>query len=98
MMFSEKYNKVITGLISGLILPFLIGLIIYLFSAAPQSLNSYLDIIADSDIETHAISLCVFPNLLIFLAFNRFDMLNASRGVLFMTIIWAFLVFGIKLF
>jgi hypothetical protein len=25
-------------------------------------------------------------------------MLNASRGVLFMTIIWAFLVFGIKLF
>ena len=98
MMFSEKYDRLLTGLISGLLLPFLIGFIIYLFSAAPQSPNSYLNRIVDSDIVTHAISLCVFPNLLIFLAFNRFDMLNASRGVLFMTIIWAFLVFGIKLF
>ena len=33
MKFTEKYDKVITGLISGLVFPFIIGLIIYLFSS-----------------------------------------------------------------
>lgn len=98
MIFSEKYDKVFTGLILGLLLPFITGFLIYLFSAAPQSLHSYLARIADSDIITHSITLCVFPNIIIFLIFNRYDMLSAARGVLTITIIWAFLVFGIKLF
>ena len=33
MTFSEKYDKVLTGLISGFVFPFIVGLIIYLFSA-----------------------------------------------------------------
>jgi hypothetical protein len=50
----------------------------------------------NADIITHSISLCVFPNLLIFMLFNRFDMLKATRGVLAMTIVWAVIVFGVK--
>jgi hypothetical protein len=96
MTFSEKYNNVFTGLLSGLLFPFLIGLIIYLFSHGDLSLHSYIARIADSNIITHSITLCVFPNIFIFLIFNRFDMLRASRGVLAMTIGWAVIVFGIK--
>ena len=96
MTFSEKYNKVLTGLISGLIFPFIIGLIIYIFSPGHHTLHSYLVRIADSNIITHSITLCVFPNILIFLIFNRFDMLRASRGVLTITIVWAVIVFVIK--
>ena len=96
MTFSEKYNNVFTGLLSGLLFPFLIGLIIYLFSHVDLSLHSYIARIADSNIITHSITLCVFPNIFIFLIFNRFDMLRASRGVLAMTIGWAVIVFGIK--
>jgi hypothetical protein len=96
MTFSEKYDKVLTGLISGLILPFIIGLIIYIFSHGQYNLHSYLARIADSNIITHSITLCVFPNIFIFLIFNRFDMLRASRGVLAMTILWAVIVFGVK--
>jgi hypothetical protein len=93
----EKYDKVITGIISGLIFPFIIGVIIYFFSAEHQSLHSYLTRIADSKIVTHSITLCVFPNIIIFLIFNRLDMLRATRGVLAITIVWAALVFLVKL-
>jgi hypothetical protein len=96
MTLSEKYDKILTGVVAGLILPFIVGLIIYSFSAGHQSIHSYLDRIANSNIITHAITLCVFPNIFIFLIFNRFDMLRASRGVLTITIIWAIIVFGFK--
>jgi hypothetical protein len=96
MTFSEKYDKVLTGLISGLLLPFIIGLIIYLFSPDHRPLHVYLARIVNSNIVTHVITLSVFPNVFIFLLFNRFDMLRASRGVLAITIVWAVIVFGIK--
>ena len=96
MKFHEKYDKVLTGLISGFIFPFIIGLTIYIFTSGHQSLHSYLIRIADSNIVTHSITLCVFPNIIIFLIFNRFDMLKATRGVLAMTIVWAVIVFGVK--
>jgi hypothetical protein len=97
MTFSRKYDKIYTGLILGLIFPFILGLIIFIFSSGHYTIQSYLARILESDIITQSITLCVFPNIFIFLIFNRFDMLRASRGVLAMTIIWAVIVFGIKL-
>jgi hypothetical protein len=97
MKFYEKYDKVLTGVVSGLIFPFIVGIVIYLFSSGHQSLHSYLVRIADSNIITHSITLCVFPNILIFMIFNRLDMLRATRGVLAMTIVWAVIVFGVKI-
>jgi hypothetical protein len=96
MKFYEKYDKVLAGTISGLVFPFIVGIIIYLFSSGHQSLHAYLVRIADSNIITHAITLCVFPNILIFMIFNQLDMLRAARGVLGMTIVWAVIVFGVK--
>ena len=96
MISAEKYDKVLTGLISGLLLPFIVGSTIFLFSSGQITFHSYLERIAESHIITHAITLCVFPNVLIFLLFNRFDMLRASRGVLAITIVWAILVFVVK--
>lgn len=97
MKFYEKFDNVLTGLISGLVFPFIIGIIIYTFSSDHQSLHLYLDRIADSNIITHTITLCVFPNIIIFLIFNQFDMLRSTRGVLAITIVWAVLVFGVKI-
>jgi hypothetical protein len=97
MKLYERFDKIITGVISGLVLPLITGLIIYAFTSDHQSLHTYVARIADSSIVTHAITLCVFPNILIFLIFNRLDMLLATRGVLAMTIIWAIVVFGVKI-
>ena len=96
MKFYEKYDKVLTGIISGLVFPFIIGITIYLLSSGHQSLHLYLVRIADSKIITHSITLCVFPNILIFMIFNQLDMLRATRGVLAVTIVWAVIVFGVK--
>jgi hypothetical protein len=98
MKFSEKYDKLVFGIISGVLFPPIIGLIIYIFSAHGRSLASYLERISDANIVTHAITLCVFPNVFIFLLFNRFDMLKGARGILAATIAWAAIVFAIKLF
>ncbi len=98
MTLPEKYDRVVTGLLSGLLLPFIIALLVFLFAKGDHTMQAWLRRIIDSDIVTHIITLCVFPNILIFLLFNHFDMLRASRGVLAITIAWAILVFGIKLF
>jgi hypothetical protein len=96
MTRSEKYDKVITGIVAGFILPFIVGLIIFLFTSHNQSMKDYIDRIIESRIITHSITLCVFPNIIIFLISNRFDMLRASKGILAVTIFWALIVFGVK--
>ncbi len=98
MNFSVRFDKTVVGFLSGLLLPFLVGIAIYIFSPSHLSLQSYLERIVESHIITHSITLCVFPNVIIFLLFNRLDMLKATRGVLAMTILWAVIVFGVKLF
>jgi hypothetical protein len=96
MTLPEKFNKVITGIISGLILPFITAMIIFLFARGDPDLQTWLKKIAEANIITHIITLCVFPNILIFLLFNNFDMLKASKGVLGITIVWFVLVFAVK--
>jgi hypothetical protein len=96
MKFTEKYDKLSAGLISGLLLPVVTGLIIFAFSSHGRTLTTYLQRILDANIVAHAITLCVFPNVAVFLLFNRYDMLRSARGVLAMTIIWAISVFIIK--
>jgi hypothetical protein len=96
MTLYERYDKLITGLIAGFLFPFIIGLTIFLFSSGEMSLGTYLIRLKESDIITHSITLCVFPNIFIFLIFNRFDMLLATRGVLAVTIVWAVIVFAVK--
>jgi hypothetical protein len=96
MTLSQKFDKVLTGFITGLIFPCIIGLIIYFFSHGQQNFLSYLSRVANSNIIIHSITLYVFPNILFFLLFNQLDMLRASRGVLTITIVWAVAVFAIK--
>ena len=92
-----KYDKQIIGFAAGFVLPLLTGFIIYFFSADGMTIIKYLEHINRSNIITHSISLCVFPNVIIFLIFNRLDVLNAAKGVLAVTIMCALLVLALKL-
>jgi hypothetical protein len=96
MTLPLKFNKLIIGIISGLVLPFITATIIFLFARGDPNLQTWLKKIVEADILTHIITLCVFPNIFIFLLFNYFDMLKASKGVLAITIVWAVLVFAVK--
>jgi hypothetical protein len=96
MKYSEKIDRFLPGFVAGLVMPFIVGIIIFLFSSGGNDLHMYLRKIAESDIITHSITLCVFPNVFIFILFNHFDMLRASRGILAVTIVWALIVFAVK--
>lgn len=96
MTRTEKYDKLLPGVIAGFLVPILIGVIVYLFSTGNRSPGEYIKRIVDADIITHIISLCVFPDIFLFLIFIRLDMLRAARGVLGITIFWAVLVFAVK--
>jgi len=98
MKLNEKYDKTIAGVVSGIILPLVAFTVFYLATADGLSPEKYFKRISDLGNITQIMSVSVFSNIIIFLIFNRFDMLRASRGVLGVTIIWAFVVFGIKLF
>jgi len=95
-MNTVKFDKQITGYLSGFFLPVIIALAMYLFSAGEQTLSEYFARVISAGIVTHFLSLAVLPNIVIFLLFNRFDMLKATRGVLGITIFWAIVVFAIK--
>ena len=93
----SKYDKLTIGFAAGLVLPLVVGLAVYFFSAGGMNIIKYLEHLNRANIITHSISLCVFPNVLIFFIFNKLNMLNATKGVLAITIVWAFLMFALKI-
>lgn len=98
MWFRERFNNAIAGAVSGLLLPVIAFMIFFLSTRKGMSLTHYFHKMEDANNITEIMSVAVFTNIIIFLLFNRLDMLRASRGVLGITIAWALLVFGIKLF
>ena len=96
MTLPEKYDKLYLGAGAGFVIPVLISVIVWPFLPVTISPGDYYRKLIDADIMTHIISLCVFPNIFLFLIFNRLDMLRATRGVLGITIFWAVLVFAVK--
>ena len=97
MKVTEKYNNLTTGIIAGILLPIITAFIMYLVAKNDLSLGEWIRKISDAGIVSKVITLSVIPNVFIFLIFNHFYMLRASRGVLGTTIAWAVLVFGEKL-
>jgi hypothetical protein len=90
-------NRFITGFLSGLILPVIISIIVFIVSSDELEAGAYINRIVNRNILTHMISVFVFPNVFLFLIFNRFDKLRSARGILGVTILWAILVFIIKM-
>lgn len=93
----NRLNKPLIGIIAGLILPLIAWLIFYAFTSHGLSLTEYYRHTRIIGNTIQILSVSVFTNIIIFLVFNKLDMLEASKGVLGVTIAWALLVFGIKL-
>lgn len=94
----SRYDRMITGLITGIILPFFTALIIYAFVSHGATIPEYVTGIIKSGYMTHAITLCVVPCVILFFVFNRLDMLQAARGILTATIFWLFVILAWRIF
>ncbi len=97
MWSKQRFNNALTGVASGLILPVLAFFVFFMVTRHGLPLGQYFQKMIAADNLTEVMSVSVFTNILVFLLFNHFDMLRASKGVLGITLIWAFVVFGIKL-
>jgi hypothetical protein len=86
------------GFLAGLFLPVIIFFTVFLFSDKGISFSVYVD----SMWQLHALvklgSLCVFANVLIFMGFIKLKYDKAARGVLAVTILYAFGVLISKAF
>lgn len=96
MSIPEKYNRLITGVLAGFIVPVLMMTVFFLWKSGGMTVAQFFSRLAYNDVLTNTVSVSVFANVFIFLLFNRLDMLRASRGILGITILWAILVFVLK--
>ncbi|MBN2772948.1 MAG: hypothetical protein JXR31_01775 [Prolixibacteraceae bacterium] len=94
----RKNDKLSWGFATGFLLPFFIFIIIYLIRYPEVPLFEYLSRLWDFNILIKILSLCVFPNLFIFLLYIRRKMDFAARGVLAATLIYALVVLASILF
>lgn len=97
MKTSEKYDRVLTGVLTGIVVPFIVMFLFFLWKSGTYTIVEFFERLISAGVLTNVISVSVFANVIFFLMFNRFDMLRASRGILGITIIWAIIVFIVKL-
>ena len=94
----HKFDRMQFGFWPGLLMPLLVFAIVYLIKGECQPFSQYIKGLWAFNILIKLLSLCVFPNLLLFLFFIRKKYDWAARGVLMATFIYAFVVLFSKLF
>jgi hypothetical protein len=95
---NHKSDKMQFGFWPGLVMPLLVFIIVYMVEGEGQAFPQYVKSLWVFNVLIKLLSLCVFPNLLLFLFFIRKKYDWAARGVLMSTFIYAFVVLFSKLF
>ena len=93
----RKNDKISVGFATGLLMPFFVFLLVYVVRYPDMPLFQYLAGLWQFDAMLKVVTLCVFPNLFLFLLYIRRKMDYAARGVLAATFIYAVLVFASKI-
>ena len=96
----KKYNKPVYGLLSGIILPAVAFLIYYGYSAfsvaGKLSLFDFIQTIYKEGAFIPVLSLCVLPNLILYLIFKKLDYWYAIKGVILSVLAYTVLVLILK--
>ena len=92
-----NFNRQPVGIILGLIAPLLVMFCFYLIKYSRFTIPEFLDLIMGAQIFTPLISLSVIINLLLFFIFYWTHRDYAARGVIFATMIYAFVVVVLKM-
>jgi len=94
----KNRNKLAAGFWPAIALPAVIFVILYFFSKREIGLGEYFVSLWKLGALIKIVSLCVLPNLILFLNFYRLKYDLAARGVLMATFLYAFLVMITKAF
>lgn len=95
MKVAAKYDQLVVGLIFGLLVPVITFFITWMVKS-DDSLATYFRQFQQLNSLSSLISLSTLPNLLFFFVFIWLNMYRAARGVIFATLLLAFLMLIIK--
>ena len=93
----NQYDKLLIGWLIGTIVPLVFFLIVFMVKYSQLDFIVFVKNMWQMKIFLKLLSLCVFPNLGIFMIYlnRKFD--NAARGIILATFMYAFLVLIAKL-
>jgi hypothetical protein len=94
----SRFDSLWLGLIVGIMVPAIALFMFYYSSFTRVPLSYFIQYSIQINILPQVLSMCVLPNLGIFFLFMWRNHYLSARGIIFATIIAAFLVLGIKLF
>jgi hypothetical protein len=99
MHFDDRslfFNKIIYGVIVGLIMPVFSFLLYYIYRFGQYSFADYLQFLIESKKLVNVLSLTVLPNLAPFMLFINSSRYSAGRGVLTSTVLLGIVIFILK--
>jgi len=95
-MSDKKWNSLKLGALLGVLLPLLVMIGIFFWKFSFDDIQTIWHQFYELELFSKFLSVCVYPNLLLFFIFIWRNLLLSARGVLLSTIILAFLVLIIK--
>jgi hypothetical protein len=94
-MSEKKFNSLLTGLIPALVLPVLTLLAFWLIKS-DRGFVDFLQRFQQMDMLSKVVSLAAIPNLLLFFLFIWTNRNFSARGVIFATLLLAFVMLILK--
>ncbi|MDR3093077.1 MAG: hypothetical protein LBU62_00335 [Bacteroidales bacterium] len=95
---SRRWNNIWIGLALGVALPLLVFAGIYAVKFSHLTFNDFLSYTHFNKTLSKMLSLCVFPNLLVFYLVLNKEFWKATRGVIGATLLWTFVILCVKFF
>jgi hypothetical protein len=92
----SKVNNIYLGIILGIIVPVITVLLAYKIRFNHYNLEEFFNLLVQRKVLSSLLSLCVIPNLLVFLIFIWLNYLYSARGVLLSTFLVGFIIVVVK--
>jgi hypothetical protein len=90
---SKNWKSLWLGFAIGIAWPVIVLILFYFIKFSSYKFTEFLNTIGDLELFGKFISICAYPNLLLFFIFIWRNLLYSARGVLMATIILAIFVF-----
>jgi len=92
----SKVNNIYVGIILGLIVPVITVFLVYKIRFNQFNWEEFINLFVQRRVLSSLLSLCVIPNLLVFMIFIWLNHLYSARGVLLSTFIVGIIIVGVK--
>ena len=91
-----KVNNIYLGIILGILVPAITIFLVYKIRFNQYNLEEFFNTFIQRKVLSSLLSLCIIPNLLVFMIFIWLNYLYSARGVLLSTFIIGFIIVGVK--